>query len=309
MNQLGYTREMVRQSTIDSLKSASTNNIPSNSSKNDNHQPASTNNIPSMSISSSASAPTAPRAQKRNRPDESMKKLSYAEVTKSQTHDQLISYFMEQNQMLLKLMSEKDIQIAALNDIIKNLQEEKRNQYLPIEGSYIPNVSNVQTGEYSKTIVVTNINEQIDEHNADALDKNAMIDLIKEIDPTVSIESIKRMGRKDAKKTRPIQVKLATKADKKNILDKSPAYIKSKPNLVAKKTFINNMLSPESHKMQMKLWNKLKEYRKQNSNQLTVKYFIKRNQIYVDDTQDLNSPPARVQDTVNDEAALFYKLS
>ena len=170
------------------------------------------------------------------------------------------------------------------------------------------NVTNVHTGEYSKSIVVTNINEQSDELNADVLDKTAMIDLIKEIDPNATVESIKRMGRKDAKKTRPIQVKLATKADKKNILEKSPAYIKSKPSLVENKTFINNMLTPESHQMQMKLWAKLKQYREPYLEMPFIKFFIKRNQIYYLDASDVR-PPVIIKDTVNEEAARFYNLS
>ena len=271
---------------------------------------ATTINAPSFS---SPNHPTNKRPCQR----ESPQNRSYADATATTilhpSPAEMYCWLMKQVDVLNNQLAEKDLQIRALNETIRKLQDRSTiMQYPTMEEEYIPNVNAAVTGEdtFSKCIVVTNIVEQTEDSNADESDKTAVIDLIKEIDPSATVESIKRMGRRDTTKNRPIQVTLATKADKRNVLSKAPAIIKAKPNLVSNKTFINNMLSPEAHRIQMKLKKKVNQLRQhyKDQDQEFVKVFIKQNQIYLRDTRHESNPPQKYQDPVNTEAERYYSF-
>lgn len=258
----------------------------------------------------SNSTSTQPSAAKRQRPTVDPN-LSYAQAAAGPSNNELVRYFMEQNANLIMLMKEKDVQIKALNLIISNFQQEKNGIYAPMEETFFAN-ANTKSGQYgfSQSVVITNLVEQAietDNTKAEELDSNTVKDLVKNIDPSAAVVSIKRMGRKDPTRRRPIQVNLATKEDKINVLTKAPTYIKSNEALQQQKTFVNSMLSPDAHKMQMKLKKRLNEIRKRAMDaNIAGKVFIKKNQIYYDD--NINAAYVLQDEPVNVEAARFYSF-
>uniref|UniRef100_A0A914XRC4 Uncharacterized protein n=1 Tax=Panagrolaimus superbus TaxID=310955 RepID=A0A914XRC4_9BILA len=205
-------------------------------------------------------------------------------------------------------LSKKNEQIAALHQIILLMQQEKAAPTPPRRReSYAPTINEPRNDAYSNMIVVTNIPEQIDAPNEDELDKAAINNLIKNIDPGVEIDSLARMGRKTNGKKRSIKVKLQSNQQKKAVLSKAPTYIKSNPELLKNNTFINSMRSPESHRMQVKLQRRLNELRKDaKESKMDVRLYIQRNQIHLN---DISNPEKNgiLNDAVNEEVAAFYK--
>uniref|UniRef100_A0AC34FCT2 Uncharacterized protein n=1 Tax=Panagrolaimus sp. ES5 TaxID=591445 RepID=A0AC34FCT2_9BILA len=101
------------------------------------------------------------------------------------------------------LLKSKEKQLQMLHDKVQKLEQEKKLYHNVMPGEYIPTTTNVYSGEnissgeslYVNSVVITNIDEQIDELNAADLDKNQIVQLAKEIELSVTVESVTRVGK------------------------------------------------------------------------------------------------------------------
>ena len=229
------------------------------------------------------SSPTINKKAKRKHEQINVSPLNYAQAVKSINIQQQLEHSNQLNIRLMEQLALKDIHINQLLEIINKFQNGQMNQpsEVKINKQKCSNVSSSNENS-SRSVVVTNLPEQNSSDN-DA-DKLSIEALVKNIDQSVVVESVKRMGKKIQSKTRPIKVQLKSTEDKKIILSKARDYIKSNQVLRERKTFINNYLSPHQLQHQMDLKSKLMEARKlakeKNSGQ---KYFIKKNKVCVSD--------------------------
>ena len=212
-------------------------------------------------------------------------KRNYGEINKSPTYAQVaalsincqLQHSNNLNTKLLEQLAEKDLQINKLLAIIDKLQNGQATNHQIATSS---NSINVQSESSARSVVVTNIPEQLND-NSDADMKN-MVSIVSKIDESAAVKSIKRMGKKSNGKNRPILVELRSNDDKKNVLSKARDYIKSNEILRNQKTFVNNLLSSEALKHQLELKKKLQEARQRSKETNgTEKYYIKNNKVCV----------------------------
>uniref|UniRef100_A0AC35F2H4 Uncharacterized protein n=1 Tax=Panagrolaimus sp. PS1159 TaxID=55785 RepID=A0AC35F2H4_9BILA len=219
-------------------------------------------------------------------------------------------------------LGQKDILIQNLILKIELLEQENKKlqkyQNINIENTVsnsnlsIPKPNPVNTSSkktYPKSVVITNISEstETDEIKKAEKDKEVITDFIKKIDHTAVVDSVVRMGKIDAEKNRPIRVNFKTNTQKQDVIKKAKDFIKGNAEYSGKKIFVNNLVSKEEHKIQMNLKNKLKElWKEAETNKLNIKFSIQNNQIYIHDPNAQSSN--RLNDSVNDEAATFYKI-